>query len=144
MRLTVNSDRSLNEAISALCQQYREHPYMEVDITVGERQRSDQQRKAIEVYCNMLARALNDAGMDQRAVLAQMREGVEIPWSQDRVKDTLWREVQKAMLSKTSTTNLSRQEVSQVYEALNRWTGQTLGVSVPFPQKRDEAAGFEQ
>lgn len=140
MRLTVNSDRTLNEAISALCQQYREHPYMEVDIAVGERQRSDQQRKAIEVYCNELAKAMNAAGLDQRAVLASMREGVEIPWSQDRVKDTLWREVQKAMLDKTSTTNLSRQEVSQVYEALNRWTSQTLGVSVPFPERREEAA----
>lgn len=139
MRITVNSDRTLNEAISALCQQYREHSYMEVEIAVGERQRSDQQRKAIEVYCNMLAKALNAAGMDQRAVLAQMREGVEIPWSQDRVKDTLWREVQKAMLDKTSTRNLSRQEVSQVYEALNRWTGTTLGVSVPFPERREAA-----
>lgn len=140
MRLTVNSDKSLNEAISALCQQYREHPYMEVDIAVGERQRSDQQRKAIEVYCNELAKAMNAAGLDQRAVLASMREGVEIPWSQDRVKDTLWREVQKAMLDKTSTTNLSRQEVSQVYETLNKWTSQTLGVSVPFPERREDAA----
>lgn len=140
MRITVNSDKTLNEAISALCQQYREHPYMEVDIAVGQRQRSDQQRKAIEVYCAELAKAMNAAGLDQRAVLASMREGVEIPWSQDRVKDTLWREVQKAMLDKSSTTNLSRQEVSQVYEALNRWTSQTLGVSVAFPERMRRVA----
>lgn len=103
-----------------------------------EKRRTDQQRKAIEVYCRDLAQALNDAGWDQRAVLAAMREGVELPWSQPRAKDVLWREVQQAMLGKESTTKLDPKEVSRVYETLNRWTSSTLGVGVPFPSLEDQ------
>jgi hypothetical protein len=130
-----NSDERCEQAVADLRRLYREHRYVEVDFRVGERQRSGQQRKAIEVYCRELARALNDAGMDQRAVMAHMREGFEIPWSQERVKDVLWREVQRAMLGKESTTQLSREEVAKVYEPLNRWTSSTLGVGVPFPER---------
>lgn len=131
----VNSDERCEKAVAEIRRLYREHRYLELSIAVGERQRSDQQRKAIEVYCRDLAAALNDAGLDQRRVLASMREGVELPWDQARCKDVLWREVQRAMLGKESTTRLSRTEVSQVYDALNRWTSSTLGVGVEFPHR---------
>lgn len=97
--------------------------------------RTDQQRKAIEVYCRELATALNDAGCDQRKVLAAMKEGVEIPWSQESVKSSLWKGIQIAVVEKQSTTQLTKDEVSEVYEILNRWTAQTFGVSVPFPER---------
>lgn len=98
-------------------------------------QRTDQQRKAIEVYCAALARAFNDAGLDARAVLAKMRDGVEIPWSQERVKDLIWREIQLAILKKKSTTKLSPVEVSKVYEVVNRFTAQRFGLSMAFPSR---------
>lgn len=107
----------------------------DIEFTARSGTRTDQQRKAIEVYCRELAAALNDAGLDQRAVMAKMKEGVEIPWSQRSCKDVLWRELQKAMLEKESTTNLTRAEVSRVYEVLNKWVGETLGVHVPFPER---------
>lgn len=133
--LTINSDASLATAITKLCQQYQEHHYLEIDVRVRERQRSDQQRKAIEVYCRELAKALNDAGLDQRSVLAAMSEGVEIPWRQESIKDVLWRRVQTAQTGKQSTTQLSRQEVGQIYEIVNRWTSDTFGVGVPWPER---------
>lgn len=128
----VNSDSKKDQFIREVEDLYNEYGYLTFSWTEG-RKRSDQQRKAIEVYCRELAQQLNDAGMDQRKVLAEMREGVELPWSQERVKEVLWREVQIAAVGKNSTTTLERDEVSKVYDILNRWTADALGVSVQFP-----------
>lgn len=135
--IKVNSLTKLAQAHRELDRMWREHHYLQIEIKRVAGQRTDQQRKAIEVYCRELAEALNDAGLDQRAVMAKMRDGVEIPWSQARIKDVLWRPVQQAMLGKESTTGLSTVEVGQVYEALNRWTGHALGVSILFPDGDD-------
>lgn len=135
--ITINSLPALAKALTMLDEEWHKDHFLEIKIVRRAKQRTDQQRKAIEVYCRELATALNDAGLDQRAVLSQMREGVEIPWSQDTVKDTLWRRIQVAILGKESTTKLGSDEVSRVYDVLNRWTGQTFGVSVPFPEKKE-------
>ena len=135
--ITINSLPALAQALTMIDNAWHEEHFLEIKIVRRAKQRTDQQRKAIEVYCRELATALNDAGLDQRAVLAQMREGIEIPWSQESVKDTLWRRVQVAIIGKESTTKLSTDEVSRVYDVLNRWTGQTFGVSVPFPDKKE-------
>jgi preprotein translocase subunit SecD len=133
--IKINSLTSLAKAISTIDAEWHEHKYLEVTIKRKAGQRTDQQRKAIEVYCRELANKLNEAGLDQRAVLARMREGVEIPWRQESVKESLWREIQKAVVNKESSAKLTWDEVSKVYDVLNRWTGGTLGVSVPFPER---------
>lgn len=97
--------------------------------------RTDQQRKAIEVYCRMLSQCLNIAGYDQRKVFDLMKDGVEIPWSKETAKDNLWKPVQDAMFKKKSTTELEPEEVNKVYEVLNRWTGEKLGITVEFPNR---------
>lgn len=132
----INSLAELSRAITEIDDEWREHHYLEITIKRKAKQRTDQQRKAIEVYCRELAKTLNDAGLDQRAVLAQMREGVEISWNQDTVKDTLWRRIQVAILGKESTTKLNADEVTRVYDTLNRWTGTTFGIAVQFPEKK--------
>lgn len=135
--ITINSLPALAKALTMLDEEWHKDHFLEIKIVRLAKQRTDQQRKSIEVYCRELATALNDSGLDQRAVLAEMREGVEIPWGQESVKDTLWRRIQVAIIGKESTTKLSTDEVSRVYDVLNRWTGQTFGVSVPFPEKKE-------
>ena len=50
--------------------------------------RTEQQRKAIEVYCRLLANELNEAGFD-------VTDGVvlELPvaWTQNNVKELIWK-----------------------------------------------------
>lgn len=135
--ITINSLPALAQALTMIDDAWHEQHFLEIKIVRRARQRTDQQRKAIEVYCRELATVLNDAGLDQRAVLAKMKEGVEIPWSQDTVKDTLWRRIQVAILGKESTTKLNADEVSRVYDVLNRWTGTTFGISVQFPERKE-------
>lgn len=96
-------------------------------------QRTDQQNKALHLYCQMLADALNDAGYDMQHIL--MQKQVSIPWNSITVKECLWREIQRAMFDKDSTTELSTGEVSQVYEVLDRHISEKFGIHIPFPSE---------
>ena len=58
---------------------------------------------------------------------------VDVPWSQDMVKEVLWRGIQIPMLDKASTTELETDEVDRVYKVLDRHIAQNFGVSVAFP-----------
>lgn len=95
-------------------------------------ERTGQQNKAIHLYCEMIAKTLNDAGLDMRVVL---KPEVDIPWTKGTVKDFLWRGVQKAYLGKKSTTELTTSDVGEIYDILNRHLSEKFGVLVEFPSK---------
>lgn len=106
-----------------------------VTITKESRPRTSLQNDTMHKYFDLLAAELNSAGQDKVKVFAQMRQGVSLPWSRDSIKEDLWRPVMEAATDKTSTTKLDTKEVSHVYEILNRFTAERLGVSVPFPER---------
>lgn len=95
-----------------------------------EKTRTIPQNRAMHLYFTQLAEALNDAGMDMRAVI---RTNVEIPWTPVSIKEYLWRPVQNKSLRKKSTTELTIGEIDKIYEAVNRVVGERTGVHVPFP-----------
>ena len=97
--------------------------------------RTLKQNKALHKYCEMLAEALNDAGLDMRTVL---KPGVAIPWNKERVKDALWRPIQEAMTDKESTTELDTAEPSRIYDVLDRHLGEKFGLHVPWPQDEEK------
>ncbi len=101
--------------------------------TKGERsKRTTLQNRAIHKYCANLAKALNDAGYDMRRTI---KPEIDIPWAMDTAKEHLWRTIQKAQLGKDSTTQLETNEVSLVYETLNRHMASKFGITVPFPDR---------
>ena len=81
----------------------------------------------------MLANALNDAGYDMKLLLAHR----EIPWSQNSVKEQMWRPVQQSMFDIDSTTQLAPSQVSQVYDTINRFLSEKFAISVEFPSKEN-------
>jgi hypothetical protein len=93
-------------------------------------QRTDRQSRAIHVWCEELARELNNRGLDMKTVL---KPEVDIPWTKDTVKDYLWRPVQRALLQKESTTSLDTAEVSKVYDVLDRHLLQKFDIDMAFP-----------
>ena len=97
-----------------------------------ERKRTLTQNRALHLYFDLLANALNDAGLDMQTVLS---EGTSIPWSEDKVKSDIWSKVQMAATGKKSTTELETHEVSKVYDIVNRHLSQSFGVFVPFPDR---------
>lgn len=92
--------------------------------------RTDLQNKALHVLFNMLARELNDAGLDMRKTL---KPGIDIPWNPKTVKDFLWRPVMKAQLGILSTTELNTKNIDEVFETLARHLGQKFGIELDFP-----------
>ena len=94
--------------------------------------RTLQQNKALHKYFTILASVLNSAGFEITKVIK-----VDTPWSAESVKELLWRPVMMQQLNKYSTTKLTKEEVTQVYETLNRALSLKCGVSVEFPNRED-------
>lgn len=106
-------------------------------------QRTDQQRKAIEVGCKLIADSLTAAGLDMRKTL---KPEIDIPWSQETVKDYIFRPVMKALYKKESTTQLEKQqEIDLIWETIMRFLMQNHHIDyIPFPhneEKDDETLG---
>ena len=99
---------------------------------IDDKQRSIQQNKALHKYCNNLAEALNEAGLDQRKVL---KPGIDIPWTMESVKDNLYKPILKALTGKESTIDMSTTDPSLVYEVLNRHMGEKHGITVEWPSE---------
>lgn len=102
---------------------------------------TDQQRKALHLYCELLAQALNDAGLDMKKTL---KPEIDIPWTKESVKNHLWRPIQQALTEKRSTTQLDRVEPSQIYEVLNKHLAEKFGISVPFPSEETDPRNQER
>lgn len=92
--------------------------------------RTIQQNKALHLYFTHLSQELNDAGLDMRKTL---KPEIQIPWTPSNIKEYIWRPVQIAQLQKQSTTELTSDEVTKIWETLNRHFGEKFGLYVPFP-----------
>lgn len=125
----INNQFALNEAIKRIRLEYAQHGKIYVQVDRADT-RTGQQNKSLHVYCRLLAQALNDAGFDMRKTV---REEVEIPWNGDRVKDVLWRPIQKAITGEDSTRRPRPDEYPKIYETLNRVIAERTGVHVPWP-----------
>ena len=96
--------------------------------------RSLNQNNAAHLAFKLIADILNDSGLDQRHVL---KEDIQIPWSQDSVKEMLFKPVMKAMTGKDSTTKLNKIELAEVYEVLMKHLGERFGIFIPFPHEEE-------
>jgi hypothetical protein len=109
-----------------------------------EKQRTAQQNRALHKYFELMADALNEAGLDMRVVL---KPEVDIPWNKITVKEYLWRPMQKAQLDKKSTTELTTLEINEVFETMNRHLSSKFGkwsVHIPFPSYENFLIDFEK
>jgi hypothetical protein len=120
----------LEEAIRELTETFEKTGYVEMECTTVQT-RTARQNRALHVYLRLLGEALNEAGLDQRAVL---KSNFPIPWSTESAKQNLFSPIMKAMFDIDSTTKLERVQVSQVYDVLNRRFSEKYGISIPFPE----------
>jgi len=88
------------------------------------------QNSAMHKYFQLVADTLNSAGLDIKKTLV-----ADVDWSMISVKEIMWKRLQDALFNKTSTTNLTKHEVTKVYETMNRYLGQRYGVYVAFPSR---------
>lgn len=104
-------------------------------------QRTDQQRKSIELYCRMVAEALAKEGHTLQDVVAQIKKAEILP-TQSLIKEVVWNGISKAMLDKPSSTQLEKSEVTLVYEAMNKWLGQYFEIHIPFPTSEEDIGNY--
>lgn len=89
--------------------------------------RTDQQRKAIEVYFLEVARELNNAGIG----MSNFLKDFEIDVTQQSVKD-VFRAIGKAKYGKISTADLTTTELQGCWEEFNRALSDR-GLTILFP-----------
>lgn len=96
------------------------------------KQRTIQQGKAVHVFCELLAKTLNDMGLDQRKVL---KPSIDIPWTKEAVKLNIWHPIQEAMYGTNSTAFLRKQEqIDAIHKVIMRELGRNHFVEyIPFP-----------
>jgi len=125
----VNNQKALDDYVLHLQSQFNKHKAIKVSVKSA-KTRTLTQNSSIHKYCAQLAEAFNDAGLDMNKVLS---EGTSIPWSEEKVKSDIWKVVQLAAIGKESTTKLETNEVSKVYDIVNRHISQTFGIFIPWP-----------
>lgn len=92
--------------------------------------RTSRQNRSLHLMFSQLADELNEAGFDMKRTL---KPEIEIAWNEYMVKEYLWRPLQKAMLGKQSTTELTTKEIDKVFDNLARHLNQKLGLELFFP-----------
>ena len=97
------------------------------------KQRSAKMRASLQVYCRKLAAALNDAGYDQRQLMANIGKGAPIPSSETSIK-SLWKTVIDLRRGKPSTTMSTNGEMCEDYQVFDSMISKAChGVSIPWP-----------
>lgn len=73
-----------------------------------------------------------------------LKQEVDIPWTTETAKNFLWRPIQKIYINKKSTTRLTKKQVSEVYDILNRMLGEKFGINVEFPHIDWESSELQE
>lgn len=111
------------------------------ETTLHPKQRTIPQNSALHLYLTQVANELDRQGHTLQDVVKAIRK-VEIKPTMHNIKEVVWREIQKAQLGKDSTTFLTKTEIDEVYDVMNKWLGLNFEIHIPFPS--DEQKQFEK
>jgi len=95
-----------------------------------DKQRTLQQNKALHLMFKQLADMLTESGFDMKATL---KPEIDIMWTPENIKEYVWRPLQKAMLQKESTTELTTNEIDKVFAIVSKVIGERTGLTINFP-----------
>jgi|DEB0MinimDraft_6_1074348.scaffolds.fasta_scaffold115491_2 RNA-binding protein YhbY len=117
----------------------KQHGWVKIDvITKGneDKPRTNPQNRALHLYCERLAKALTEAGHEDMKTIIK----APISPTKEYVKKEMVHPVMKAMFpDKKSTADLSTVEMMNLYEQMNQFTSDRLGVSVPWPHYHESS-----
>ena len=98
----------------------------------GIKQRTEFQNRALWLWFTMLAKELNEAGLEPRKVL---KPEYNLQWTKEMIHDNIWIPIQQAMYGTNSTTFLHKQEqIDKIHEIIMREFGEKHNLEfIPFP-----------
>lgn len=100
-------------------------------------QRTQSQNNALHLYLSRVADELNKEGRTMQDVMRAVKRA-EIRPTMEGLKEVVWKPMQEIMLAKKSTTELTKQEVDEVFEMFNAFMGREFGIHIPFPHDPDK------
>lgn len=130
MKTIINSEKSLYDHIEQLRTEFKEHKYLRVDVKTG-KQRTNLQNASLHLYCELVANELSRLGI---TFTSFFKEGFEVPWTREIVKENIWRPVQVVICEHESTTKPLASDYQRIYEPINLKLA-NWGIHVPWPSK---------
>jgi hypothetical protein len=102
------------------------------------KQRTNQQSKALWRFFELLADELNLAGLDMRKVL---KPTYNIPWTKQSIHDHIWIPIQKAMFGTDSTQYLHKQQqIDKIHQVIMHEMGEKHGIEyINFPVDEEKS-----
>jgi len=97
--------------------------------------RTINQNRALHLYFDQLAEALNDAGYDYQVVYEMTGGKLDTDWSKELVKEKLWKPVQEALTGEDSTADVETVDYHEVYKRLDKRISELTGVHVEWPSQ---------
>lgn len=97
-----------------------------------EKQRTIKQNSCLHEYCGELAKALDEAGFEQREVFERFHTEFDVPWTKYAIKGVCQR-VGFLMFGKKSTAELTTVEMQKVYEVVDKRISEITGIRVEWP-----------
>lgn len=100
-----------------------------------EKMRTMRQNASLHLWCNEVARELNNAGIDMSVLV----KNLQVVHTKESIK-AIWKAIANAKYGKTSTTQLTTKELTDVYEEMNKMLSE-FGIYLAFPSNeyfRDE------
>jgi hypothetical protein len=134
----INSRQSLEAYKKYLDAKFEKAKYLRVTTKTG-KQRTSTENASLHLFCDRVAKALNDAGFDFRVFI---KDGYPVPWTEALAKDYLWRPIQEAVTGHNSTTKPERGKYGEIYDVLNVKLAEH-GIYVPWPCKETMQAERE-
>ena len=132
MKTHLSSQSRINEAVKLLASIKPNGEYS-LEIKKLPKTRTNPQNASLWLYLKNLAEELNNAGYEM--VVKIVNKEVHIPWDKDSLKRVVWDGIMLKMFNKKSSTELTRSEISEVYEVMNRFTSNSFGVGLQWPNK---------
>lgn len=124
-----NNTYKKEQLIKHIEETYEKDHYLIVTVKTG-KQRSLRQNSALHLWCEQVSSQLNEQGHDVKAVL---KHKPEIPWNREAVKNYLWKPILATQTGNDSTSKANKIDYITVYEILNKYLGENLGIHIPWP-----------
>jgi hypothetical protein len=113
---SVTSKQTLENFISRARTIAENHAQVSFQIHLG--RRSSRQSRALHLLFERIADCLFAYGLNLSVNCSVFKQPLERAWKAEDVKKLIWHPVMQAMTDKTSTTQLTGQEIDDIYGAI--------------------------
>lgn len=100
-------------------------------VNANEKGMTNKQRGALHVWCDQVAKVLNEAGQYHEKIHPFTKKRMEMPWTKESVKEDLYKPTLAAYKAKASTEDQNTEEPGMIAEALAMAYAKRFGVCLP-------------